>query len=331
MSVTGTGTKEDPFIIDTYDEFMAKLNINNFSGIGGSVYYISIPEGTVWDLNEIYPEGVYQTNAGYNKDKGLGIGYVIYGNGLIIKNLYCKGTYWLYLNVKYNTNNQFEMYDVHFQNMHLDGGLIKIFPQSSGDGYTDYSFFYGCTFSGISNYSSNTIGIFDTHQNSYQPAYHSRIYFRVSPNTKLGCGFQIESPNAPLFHRPGNSHPSEVTAFQLEYAHIIFNGNYLFYGNGVCNAWFIGCLVEGKCKLGLMADSGKIGGLTSIFDITDISNQNINSYWGNDNENPLMIFNRDKMSYYSDPARTNPHGFIGVTTEQLTDVEFLRSLGFPAG
>ena len=64
MAITGTGTQADPYIVDTWSDFV--------TAVGTTDAYVEIPPGTVWDMNDISPEGVVQTTVRCAKINGNG-------------------------------------------------------------------------------------------------------------------------------------------------------------------------------------------------------------------------------------------------------------------
>lgn len=72
--MTRTGTQADPYVPTTWAEFV--------TAIGTSGAYVSVPEGTVWDMNEIQPTGVGTLTVAAAR---------IIGNGAEIKNLLFNG------------------------------------------------------------------------------------------------------------------------------------------------------------------------------------------------------------------------------------------------
>lgn len=77
--MTGTGTQSDPYITPTWEDFCTAMNS---SGV-----YISIPEGTEWDFNDIAPEGA--------STPFTGSGNTVYGNGSSLRNISIRsGVFW---------------------------------------------------------------------------------------------------------------------------------------------------------------------------------------------------------------------------------------------
>ena len=69
--MTGTGTQNDPYIVDTWPDFVA--------AIGTSGAYVKVADDTVWDMNSIAPEGLTQS---------LQVNANVDGNGVKIVNLH---------------------------------------------------------------------------------------------------------------------------------------------------------------------------------------------------------------------------------------------------
>ena len=67
--ITGTGTQADPYIVDTWPDFVA--------AVGTSGAYVEVVPGAVWDANDIAPEGMPTVSV-----------YAVHidGKGLVIKN-----------------------------------------------------------------------------------------------------------------------------------------------------------------------------------------------------------------------------------------------------
>lgn len=67
MAITGTGTQADPYIVDTWSDFV--------TAVGTSGAYVEVVQGAVWDTNDIAPEGMptVNVNATHVDGKGLEI------------------------------------------------------------------------------------------------------------------------------------------------------------------------------------------------------------------------------------------------------------------
>ncbi len=69
--MTGTGTQNDPYIVDTWPDFV--------TAIGTSGAYVKVADDTVWDMNSIAPEGITQS---------LQVNANVDGSGVKIVNLH---------------------------------------------------------------------------------------------------------------------------------------------------------------------------------------------------------------------------------------------------
>ena len=69
--MTGTGTQNDPYIVDTWEDFV--------TAIGTSGAYVKVADDTVWDMNSIAPEGIGRIYCACAE---------LDGNNAVIQNLY---------------------------------------------------------------------------------------------------------------------------------------------------------------------------------------------------------------------------------------------------
>lgn len=69
--MTGTGTQNDPYIVDIWEDFV--------TAAGTSGAYVKVADDTVWDMNSIAPEGLTQS---------LQVNANVDGNGVKIVNLH---------------------------------------------------------------------------------------------------------------------------------------------------------------------------------------------------------------------------------------------------
>lgn len=121
------------------------------------------------------------------------------------------------------------------------------------------------------------------------------------------CGFNFEGNDCGLFYGYYDK------TLRIIDSHIVFNGLSLSYleNSGSVGAYFDNCLVEGKFS--------NIIGLFASFCIFDCEC----NLWIME-EKTNCIINSDKSANYGS-------GFKAVSTEQLHDAPYLRSLGFPIG
>lgn len=124
MAITGTGTQSDPYIVGTWDEFV--------SVVGTSGVYVEVVSGSVWDMNEIAPNGLTST---------VNLYAIVKGNGLVIRNLRSS------LDVTFEVSNTSpEIWDISFENIIQSGGaFIK-----GSITWATYSYcrFHNCVFTG---------------------------------------------------------------------------------------------------------------------------------------------------------------------------------------
>lgn len=69
--MTGTGTQNDPYIVDTWEDFI--------TATGTSGAYVKMADNIVWDMNSIAPEGIISLRFNCTE---------LDGNGAVIQNLY---------------------------------------------------------------------------------------------------------------------------------------------------------------------------------------------------------------------------------------------------
>lgn len=80
--MTGTGTQNDPYIVDTWPDFV--------TAIGTSGAYVRVADDTVWDMNSIAPEGITQS---------LQVNANVDGNGATINNLHVENLSAVQINI----------------------------------------------------------------------------------------------------------------------------------------------------------------------------------------------------------------------------------------
>ena len=122
--MTGNGTQETPYVPESWQDFVTACETSRA--------YVSVPQGTVYEFNEIAPAGFSGTIA----VKAL----KIEGNGLIINNLRKTGN--TFLSVPYGAYPK--IYDINFTNMYFTSGTFSY----TNDNYNSAIYFYHCRFSG---------------------------------------------------------------------------------------------------------------------------------------------------------------------------------------
>lgn len=134
--MTGTGTQNDPYIVDNWPDFV--------TAIGTSGAYVEFPEGggTI-DMDSVAPAGVEQAAIRCAS---------INGNGWIISRLYTvgHGAFYLYSDVTISDLNFADLYaDLSYKNCFFD----------NSEYYHAYNFNL-CTFSGIVTSTEGRTGLF---------------------------------------------------------------------------------------------------------------------------------------------------------------------------
>lgn len=109
MAITGTGTQADPYIVDSWPDFV--------TAVGTLGAYVEVAPGLTWDMNEIAPEGI-STPITFSAQSINGHGVKIYNlvmmdggyinlhrNNMIIEdfsilNLYVRSSYFFFITVE---------------------------------------------------------------------------------------------------------------------------------------------------------------------------------------------------------------------------------------
>ena len=246
--MTGTGTSSDPYVIHAEDTLKQKWS-DFITAIGTSGAYVQCPS-EVWDMNEIYPSG-------WNTQSRIRA-FRVYGNGLIIRNLYstCSTTYGLF---RIDSSTGY-IYDLTFQNLYYSGSE----PCFGGSPNNSITTFSRCSFSGIID--SNVLF-----------AAGNKLIF----NTKdgKGCSFNLKFNNGAKFH-------------DGDYDFTILSGKIVLSGNSNARSSrriiMNNCLVNGVLPFYLFTIAGKY----NVFDM-NISNGQILS---DSSELTASIINSDKIA-----------------------------------
>lgn len=107
--MTGTGTQADPYVPSTWAEFV--------TAIGTASAYVSVPEGTVWDMNDIAPEGISSAiTVAANR---------VEGNGAEIRNLFFTG------GGKFSCTSGVTVTGIAFKNLLIESGSVLLEAMTS--------------------------------------------------------------------------------------------------------------------------------------------------------------------------------------------------------
>ena len=184
--MTGTGTQNDPYIVSTWEEFVAQ--------IATSGAYVKIADNTVWDMNTIAPEGI-------NQNTVLGIYCNLDGNGAIIKNL--RGTGSTFLSVGNTTKNLY-IEDFYYTTTSSGSKLVSTMSATT---------MIGVTLNGIVTGDSNTYAIQMGHQSMEVKRCSMNVIFdigtdhtvmfqgnyRDSNGNRENCHFKFDLTNAKVY------------------------------------------------------------------------------------------------------------------------------------
>ena len=166
--MTGNGTQETPYIPENWADFVTACETSGA--------YVSVPQGTVYEFNEIAP-------AGFSGTICTGTNLTIYGNGLTINNLRYIGKHF------FGDRKNNSLFDINFTNMYFTSGFFA--GDTSNSTSTDFLNFYHCRFSG------------EFYENSSFCLCNQNIYFRDTDGK--GCSFNLAFyDNAIAFNRRYN-------------------------------------------------------------------------------------------------------------------------------
>lgn len=289
--MTGTGTQADPYIVDTWADFV--------TAVGKSDVYVECAEGVVWDMNDIAPDGINSRINIYAKS--------ISGNGAIIKKTYFTS------NGSFFFANSTSVTGVDFLDSLIESGTF-IYRAGAAT-------FQECRFSGIIQDST----FFYNTANSSAYIKRSSINLQFQGNSLLCCGYYVgngiggrpiicENCNVRLSGSSTNS--SKITSYDSNYKYNLIT--------------FENCLISGVNPFKYLYvswawSSGTYSSKYSVFDIVCSSGQSIiNAPRYSSIVN--CIINSDKLN-----GATVDTAIKKVTDDQLHDASYLQSIGFPIG
>lgn len=203
--MTGTGTQTDPYIADTWSNFVSA--VNNTSA------YVKIPENTVWDMNEILPDGL--TN--YVKVRCN----EIEGNFAEIRNLRVSASkiFCFYASTNVNRLNLLNITDTTYNSS-------RYWFDSEVSGSGEYVNFRNCVITGLI-----TSGFF-----SYGSSYRK---IRFTNDETKGCTINL------LFE--GNA---KLNASYTEYSNSLIELGGKSSESNIEFANFENCYIQGECPWG---------------------------------------------------------------------------------
>lgn len=268
--MTGTGTQNDPYIVDNWADFTA---INTDSA---SVYVRwADTENKIIDFNDIRPDGFSESiNIPGNVDF----------NGWTLRNFHSTSDNSLSLSSNTTTENLIlENFYINSEHLFYGNALLK-----------------NCIISGMIQASN---------------------YFRAF----AGCGLKncalnikVNSTNFDLARGGGFLSPKTQIVNSDIILDVVCSGTYAV---SLCDRIIENSRISGKIQSNasnvVLGDSSS---MSNVFNL--ISNKPI-KYTGE----AISVFNSDISEKSSDSSKS----FIGVTSEQLKNAEYLYNIGFPIG
>lgn len=266
------------------------------TAIGKSGAYVSCPENAVWDMNDVLPSGI-------SSNIKVKCSY-IYGNGLTIKNLTFRSGYFVHDSSEIATC----FYNIKFLNFYKEASSDYLFYTS----YRSKFYWYDCTFSGIVD---NMFFIRNTEKSTYH-------FERCSLNL--------------IFNN--NSFIYQYQSYTTVYAPIFIdcnikldgNSNSPYYSNYRQNLMECkNCLITGtlpfKCLKFYRDSNATLRSSVLDIEIPEGRTIDLDSNITNTYPLPNSIINSDKIEGNVSNLITR------VTTAQMSDAEYLASIGFPIG
>lgn len=297
--MTGTGTSTDPYIVSTWEEFTDAINL-------GSRSFIKFADNTIIDMNEVALQGITDS---YNMSY-----IVVDGNGAIIKNLYLKEDLFKYSNWSTTSvdDRDVRMKNIHFLNVYSPNKSLFSDISSSIQYTTSYYHLQDVTISGI----------------------FGDYIFHTNKSSTSACSFNLQriSLNVNLL-----SNGAIVDKCRMEDSCIYFESPYNYtsaktkhiIGLNADNSdqcYFSNALIRGKCGSYSYFRIGCANNTYSRYNIIDIESgeqcsiKSVSSY-----ALALNLVNQDNFKGSISDA------FTKVTSDQLRDASYLRSIGFPIG
>lgn len=297
--MTGTGTSTDAYIVSTWEEFTDAINL-------GSRSFIKFADNTVIDMNEVAPQGITDS---------YDMSYIVVdGNGAIIKNLYLKKNLFFYSN--WNTSSEGDrdvrMKNIHFLNVYSPNNSLFCNVSSVIQYTTSYYHFQDMTISGI-------FGNYIFYTNKASTSAYSFNLQRISLNVNLLSNGAIVDKcrmedSCIYFESPYNytsTNPKHIIGLNAD------NSDQCCFSN---------TLIRGKCGAYSYFRVGCANNTYSKYNIIDIeSGEQCSIKSANSYTLALNLVNQDNFK------GTIHTAFTKVTSDQLRDASYLRSIGFPIG
>lgn len=260
--MTGSGTEQDPYIVDNWTDF-STIDITS------SDIYVRWADGEnkIIDFNDFKPEGFSET---------IFLPYSVNFNGWTLKNLHSTANPAL---SGISGSKPSKIYGLTLENFYFIGGVSF-----------RYFEFQNCIFSGTAQ-SSSALSLF-----AYSPFANGAINVSLYGAAQITAFSYSECKNSDIVMTvTGNRF--NITSF--------------------CNAY--NSRFSGKIRVDSNDNVALAIGYSCVCNLE--SNRLLSS-----SGYTISIYNSDLSQ-----ATTSSQNFIGCTTEQLKDAEYLYNLGFPIG
>lgn len=292
--MTGKGTKDDPYIVATWDEFLDVCD-------DGSSTYVECARNVVWDMDEIAPNGI---------TSGISLSANVDGSGATIRNLVS--------DINNPSGGVFNMQQGYLKNINIENCNLQdgtaLFMQNSYTSNYDRCVITGYFAHGSAIFRSNG-GRWHTMNRSLISVdlFDDRIPSGISD--KAYCNFSDT-----VFILGGNSKPYTLIGSDVR------TGSTNQYLSTMTN-----CRVEGSLSAPLIRSTinSRFNTVNAIVE-SDVNRLGIYPTGGG--KTGVWLVNKDLIKYEDLEAFTNNSNNMNMallTSDQMRDPLYLRSIGFP--
>lgn len=290
--MTGNGTKDDPYIVATWDEFLDVCD-------NGITTYVECARNVVWDMNEISPNGI---------TSGITLSANIDGSGATIRNLSS--------DINNPSAGVFNMQQGYLKNINIENCDLRdgtaLFMQSSYASNYDRCI--------ITGYFAHGSAVFRSSSSRWHTMNRSLISVDLfDDGTPSGisdqacCNFSDT-----VFILGGNSKPYSLIGSNVR------TGSTSQYLSTMTN-----CRVEGSLSAPLIRSTtnSKFNTVNAIIE-SDVSFLGFSPQ----GKTGLWLVNKDLIKYEDLEVFTNNSSGMNMallTSDQMRDPLHLRSIGFP--
>lgn len=292
--MTGKGTKDDPYIVATWDEFLDVCD-------DGSSTYVECARNVVWDMDEIAPNGI---------TSGISLSANVDGSGATIRNLVS--------DINNPSGGVFNMQlgylkNINIENCNLQDGTALFMQSSYASNYDR------CV---ITGYLARGSAIFRSNDGRWHTMNRSLISVDLFDDgipsgisDKAYCNFSDT-----VFILGGNSKPYTLIGSDVR------SGSDRQYLSTMTN-----CRVEGSLSAPLIRSTinSRFNTVNAIIE-SDVNRLGLYPTGGG--KTGLWLVNKDLIRYEDLETFTNNSSGMNMallTSDQMRDPLYLRSIGFP--